>query len=197
MPFTSDKFRILLNQKPLAEKGELEKMLDVLAEGECILKKGHKIGQPDHLFTRIDDETINLQIAKLKATIKDEPVANVSVIEPVKNVDIKPEITYEDFARMDIRTATIIAAEKIEKADKLLKLTLDLGFEQRTVVSGIAEHYQPDAVIGKKVSLLANLAPRKMKGVESQGMILMAENGNGKLSFVSPDENWENGQSVK
>ena len=134
---------------------------------------------------------------KLQATIKDEPVANVSVIEPVKNVDIKPEITYEDFARMDIRTATIIAAEKIEKADKLLKLTLDLGFEQRTVVSGIAEHYQPDAVIGKKVSLLANLAPRKMKGVESQGMILMAENGNGKLSFVSPDENWENGQSVK
>ena len=79
----------------------------------------------------------------------------------------------------------------------MLKLTLDLGFEQRTVVSGIAEHYQPDAVIGKKVSLLANLAPRKMKGVESQGMILMAENRNGKLSFVSPDENWENGQSVK
>jgi len=197
MPFTSDKIRHLLNQKPLNEKGELEKMLDRLAEGECLLKKGHKIGQPDHLFTRIDDETIKSQIDKLQATIKDEPVANVSVIEPVKNVDIKPEITYEDFARMDIRTATIIAAEKIEKADKLLKLTLDLGFEQRTVVSGIAEHYQPDAVIGKKVSLLANLAPRKMKGVESQGMILMAENGNGKLSFISPDENWENGQSVK
>jgi methionyl-tRNA synthetase len=197
MPFTSDKIRILLNQKPLKEKGELEKMLDLLAEGESLLKKGHKIGLPDHLFTRIDDETIKIQIEKLQATIKDEPLANVSVTEPIKKADIKPEITYEDFDRMDIRTATIIAAEKIEKADKLLKLTLDLGFEQRTVVSGIAEHYQPDAVIGKKVSLLANLAPRKMKGVESQGMILMAENGSGKLSFVSPDENWENGQSVK
>jgi methionyl-tRNA synthetase len=98
---------------------------------------------------------------------------------------------------MDIRTATIINAEKIEKADKLLKLTLDLGFEQRTVVSGIAEHYQPEDVIGKKVSLLANLAPRKMRGVESQGMILMAENSQGKLSFISPDAGWENGQIIK
>ena len=98
---------------------------------------------------------------------------------------------------MDIRTATIIQAEKIEKADKLLKLTLDVGFEQRTVVSGIAEHFAPEEVIGQRVCLLANLAPRKMRGVESQGMILMAENGEGRLCFVSPDANWSNGQTVK
>jgi len=172
-------------------------MLDRLAEGECLLKKGHKIGHPDHLFTRIDDETIKSQIDKLEATIKDEPAANMNVSGPVKKADIKPEITYEDFAKMDIRTATIIAPFILRVVRLASKLTLDLGFEQRTVVSGIAEHYQPEAVIGKKVSLLANLTTRKMKGVESQGMILMAENGNGKLSFISPDENWQNGQSVK
>jgi methionyl-tRNA synthetase len=110
---------------------------------------------------------------------------------------MKEEINYEDFAKMDIRTATIIGAEKVEKADKLLKLTLSLGHEQRTVVSGIAQHFTPEEVIGKQVCLLANLAPRTMRGVESQGMILMAENSQGKLSFVSPSAGWENGQSVK
>lgn len=196
MPFTSDKIRVLLNQKPLKEKGELEKMLDIMAEGEPILKAKHKIGEPIHLFTRIDDETIQKQIDKLQATAISEPVAPAN--EETSNFSpLKDEIAFEDFAKLDIRTATIIAAEKIEKADKLLKLTLDLGFEQRTVVSGIAAHYSPSEVIGTKVSLLANLAPRKMKGVESQGMILMAENAEGKLSFVSPVQGWQDGQSIK
>ncbi|MBK8670663.1 MAG: methionine--tRNA ligase [Saprospiraceae bacterium] len=196
MPFTSDKIRILLNQKAIVEKGELEKMLDVLSEGDCLLKKGHKIGQAVHLFTRIDDEVIQKQMAKLQSTLVEDTAPEVPD-QPSVAEAIKPVVSYEDFVKMDIRTATIIAAEKIEKADKLLKLTLDLGFEHRTVVSGIAQHYTAEQVVGRKVSLLANLAPRKMKGVDSQGMILMAENSNGKLSFVSPDDHWENGQSIK
>lgn len=192
MPFTSDKIRVLLNQKPIEEKGELNKMLDLMCEGGVILKKGHLIGQPVHLFSRIDDDTIQQQINKLAASSHTEetPAENNAPM-------LKPEISYEDFQKMDIRTATVVAAERIEKADKLLKLTLDLGFERRTVVSGIAEHYTPENVVGRKVSLLANLAPRKMRGVESQGMILMAENGDGRLSFVSPEEGWQDGQVIK
>ena len=192
MPFTSDKIRVLLNQKPIEEKGELNKMLDLMCEGGVILKKGHLIGQPVHLFSRIDDDTIQQQINKLAASSHTEetPAQNHAPM-------LKPEISYEDFQKMDIRTATVVAAERIEKADKLLKLTLDLGFERRTVVSGIAEHYTPENVVGRKVSLLANLAPRKMRGVESQGMILMAENGDGRLSFVSPEEGWQDGQVIK
>jgi len=197
MPFTSDKIRVLLNQKAIEEKGELEKMLNKLAEGEPILKKGHKIGEPLHLFTRIDDAIIQQQIDKLNATDQNNQMSAQENTSTTPTQPVKSEINYEDFTKMDIRTATIVQAEKIEKADKLLKLTLNLGFEQRTVVSGIAEHYKPSEVIGKKVSLLANLAPRKMKGVESQGMILMAEDSKGKLSFISPDENWENGQIVR
>ncbi len=197
MPFTSDKIRVLLGQKPILEKGELEKMLDKMAEGESVLKAKHKIGAPIHLFTRIEDEVVHTQIEKLKATDQQNQDVTSEAPEIQEAAPIKDEVTYEDFVKMDIRTATIIQAERIEKADKLLKLTLDLGFEQRTVVSGIAAHYHPEEVIGKKVSLLANLAPRKMRGVESQGMILMAENSDGKLSFISPDTGWENGQIIK
>ena len=99
--------------------------------------------------------------------------------------------------KMDIRTATITEASKVKKADKLLQITLDLGFETRTVVSGIAEHYKPEDIIGQQVSLLANLAPRKIRGVESKGMILMAENSEGKLVFVAPSEDFENGSGVR
>ncbi|MFZ1749352.1 MAG: methionine--tRNA ligase [Saprospiraceae bacterium] len=200
MPFTSDKISKLLNQKPIKENGELEKMLDKLAEGEPIIKKGHKIGEPIHLFSRVDDAVIEQQITKLNDTLKDNQKDHqiIEDTKPLPNYDkIKEEISYEDFLKLDIRTATIIDAVKIEKADKLFKLTLDLGFETRTVVSGIAEHFSTDEVIGRKVSLLANLAPRKMRGVESQGMILMAENNNGDLSFVSPDAIWQNGQAIK
>ena len=112
-------------------------------------------------------------------------------------IPLKDEIQYDDFAKMDIRTATITAAERIPKADKLLKLSIDLGFEQRTVVSGIAEHFSPEEVIGQRVLLLANLAPRKLRGVDSQGMILMAENAEGKLSFVQAGEAFGPGLTVK
>lgn len=193
LPFTSDKLRQLLNTDPILEKGELEAMLEDLSEGRVLIPAGRKLQSPVHLFTRIDDQIIQTQIDKLMATDAVEPTGDDHhSFEPVKD-----EITYEDFMKMDIRSATIVGAERIPKADKLLKLTLDLGFEERTVVSGIAEHFSPEEVVGKRVSLLANLAPRKLRGVESKGMILMAENSDGKLSFVSPDNSTENGRTIK
>lgn len=193
LPFTSDKIRELLQLPLLKDAGELEKMMTNLAEGKPLIKKGHKIGDPIHLFTRIDDELIQNQITKLFHTPQDTSTNNTTA----QYTPIKPTITIDDFGKLDLRTATIIAAEKVEKSDKLLKLTLDLGLEQRTVLSGIAEHFEVDTVIGKRVTLLANLAPRKMRGVESQGMILMAENNDGKLYFVSPENEVQNGQTIK
>ena len=110
---------------------------------------------------------------------------------------MKDTIQYDDFAKMDIRTGTILTAEKMEKSKKLLKLSVDLGFETRTILSGIAEHFSAEEVVGKQVVVLANLAPRPMMGIESQGMILMAENAEGKLSFVSPADGWPGGCSVR
>jgi len=109
----------------------------------------------------------------------------------------KEEIAFDDFMKMDIRTGTILEAEKVPKTNKLLKLKIDTGIDQRTVVSGIAEYYKADDIIGKKVSILVNLAPRKLRGIESQGMILMAEDVDGKLCFVSPTEDISNGSEVK
>ena len=113
-----------------------------------------------------------------------------------KYKDLKEEIIYDDFIKNDLRVATIIEAEKVEKADKLLKLTLDVGFETRTVVSGIALYFKPEEILGKKVTLLANLAPRKLKGIESKGMILMSENEDGSLQFVAAPEGAENGATI-
>lgn len=189
LPFTSDKIRELMNLSKIKEKGELEALLTALSEGEKLVEADHKIGEPLHLFSRIEDEVIETQITKLHGT-KSE---NKS--EENKN-PIKETITYDDFTKLDLRTATILSAEKVEKADKLLKLELDLGFEKRTVVSGIAEYHNPEDIIGKKVTLLANLAPRKIKGIESKGMILMAANSEGHLTFVSANDDWENGSSI-
>ena len=109
----------------------------------------------------------------------------------------KDEITFDDFSKLDIRLGKILTAEKVEKADKLLKMTVDMGIDQRTIVSGIAEHYCTEEVIGKTVQVLINLAPRKIRGVESQGMILMAENENGELSFMSPEKDFGKGGDVR
>ena len=112
-------------------------------------------------------------------------------------IPAKDNINYETFAAMDIRTGTILTAEKVAKTKKLLKLTIDTGIDQRTVVSGIAEYYEPEAIIGQKVSILVNLEPREIKGIVSQGMILMAENSEGKLSFVAPVDDLHNGSVVR
>lgn len=194
LPFTSDKINTLVNLPHADDHSGLLTLLDSLSEGEHILEAGHKIGTPDHIFSRIDDSVIEAQIEKLKANAKQKVAASTES----NSIPIKEEITFDDFMKMDIRTATITDASKVKKADKLLQITLDLGFETRTVVSGIAEHYQPEDIIGQQVSLLANLAPRKIRGVESKGMILMAEDSSGKLVFVAPSEDgFENGSGVR
>lgn len=187
LPFTSAKIRGIL-QLPKLENGDLVKMLDDLAIGDLLIPNGHKIGESLHIFTRLDDELIEAQIQKLQAS-KVVPVA------PVEKV-ASPIIQFDDFTKLDLRVATVVSAEKVKKADKLLKIGLDLGNEQRTVVSGIAKDYKPEDIIGKQVTLLANLAPRKIRGVESQGMILMAADAEDKLCFINPDEEWEKGSRI-
>ena len=189
LPFTSDKLRGMLKLDKVKESGELLQLLDILAEGSDILPAGHKIGKSSHLFNRIKDETIQDQLDKL--------YASKSANQSNSYEEVKPEVEFEDFSKLDIRTGSIISAEKMPKAKKLLKIEVDLGFEQRTVVSGIAQHYKSEEIIGKQVLVLVNLKPRKLRGVESQGMILMAEDANGVLTFVSPEKQWEPGHAVK
>ena len=152
-----------------------------------LINENHIINEPRILFQKIEDEKIDEQIKKLKN--QDQ--------KPNKYPPMKEEITFDEFSKMDLRVGTITAAEKIEKADKLLKLTVDTGIDVRTVVSGIAEHFKPKEVIGQKVSILLNLAPRKIRGVESQGMILMAETEMGELAFVSPTKEIDAGNTIR
>lgn len=195
IPFTSPKIRRLLNLDPV-KNGDLQIALDHLAAGEPLLAAGHQIGEPELLFAKIHDrkdqsrlEIVNRQKAKLEAILAAE--------KGEEREPIKAEIQYDDFAKIDLRTGNILAAEKVEKADKLLKLTIDLGSEKRTVVSGIAEFFTPEEVIGQQIVLVANLAPRKLRGILSQGMILMAEDSEGKLGFVSPQDGMGNGFVVR
>jgi methionyl-tRNA synthetase len=177
----------------------VDKMLDWENAGKIkLLSVGYSLRAPELLFRKVEDAEINEQLEKLKVKSqqsKMETGLNTSTTEKSHDA-LKPEIVYDDFAKMDFRTGTIIAAEKVEKADKLLKLEIDLGFEKRTVVSGIALLYKPEDIIGKQVTVVANLAPRKMRGIESKGMILMAEDSSGKLVFVSPSEATGNGSTV-
>ena len=182
LPFTSKKLFELLNIKPLNWPA---------ASKTDNMVSGHIINKDELLFSKIEDAEIQKQLDKLEKN-KLENLANG------KPLEIKTETTFDDFSKMDIRTATIIAAEAVPKTDKLLKLLIDTGVDKRVVVSGIAQFFKPENIIGQKVCLLANLAPRKIKGIESQGMILMAENSNGELTFVSPIKNdIENGSVVK
>jgi methionyl-tRNA synthetase len=153
-----------------------------------LLENGHQLNEASILIAKIDDAFVEAQVEKLK----ESSAMNTSKFEPQKE-----EVAFDDFTKMDIRIGEILAAEKVPKADKLLKITVDTGLDKRTVVSGIAEHYAPEDIIGRKVSILMNLAPRKIRGVESQGMILMAENAEGKLSFVSPEEGFAAGGEVR
>jgi methionyl-tRNA synthetase len=194
LPFSSDKIQGLLNM-PEVQNGDLVEILERLKDGNPILEAGGQIGEPSLLFAKINDrkDTSRLEIVNAQ---KEKLVVALEAKKASERAPVKDEITFEDFTKLDIRTGTIIEAEKIEKADKLLKIKVDLGFEERTVVSGIAKFFKPEDIIGQQVLLLANLAPRKMRGVESQGMILMAENEKGELSFVSPKEGWGNGFGV-
>lgn len=142
----------------------------------------HQLGQPELLYKNVEDDEIDRQVQKLRKTeMENEQPA--SAVKPLKS-----QITIDDFAKLDIRVGKVLAAEKMEKSNKLLKLTVDTGVDQRTVLSGIAQHYSPEEMVGKQVTLIANLAPRKMMGIESQGMILMAEDVDGKLRLLQPNE---------
>ncbi len=170
LPFTSAKLFKMLNLSPLKWSH---------AKNSNNISAGHKINEnPEILFTKIEDEQVIAQVNKLEESKKLNAASSVTLAPAL------PEITYEDFSKLDIRVGTILEAERVPKTDKLLKLTIDTGLDKRTVVSGIAEWYKPEDAIGKKVSILVNLAPRKIKGIESKGMILMAENPQGELSFV-------------
>jgi methionyl-tRNA synthetase len=182
LPFTADKLMKMLNYG-----GHLWED----AGSINLLKRGHQLNEPTLLFSKIEDEEVQAQIDKLNDSKTANAEANAAL------VPAKDNIQFDDFAAMDIRVATIIAAEKVEKTKKLLKLTVNTGLDERTVVSGIAEYYQPEDIIGQQVSLLVNLAPREIKGIVSQGMILMAEDSHGKLTFVSPTGKFENGSVVR
>jgi methionyl-tRNA synthetase len=156
-----------------------------------LLKPGHLIDKPGLLFEKIEDEAIQRQISKLESTKK----ANESASEKI--LPSKDPVTFDDFSKVDIRTATILEAEKVPKTTKLLKLKIDTGLDVRTIVSGIAEYYDPESIIGRQISIVANLEPRKIKGIESKGMILMAEDKDGKLVMVAPADKVSNGSAIK
>ncbi|MCQ2160296.1 MAG: methionine--tRNA ligase [Bacteroidales bacterium] len=167
---------------------------DVLGN-DNLLPEGHQLAQAELLFAKIEDDAINAQLARLDA-IRAEREA-VAKAEAAKQVaPQKEECTYEDFEKMDIRTATVLEAVKVPKTDKLLKLTIDTGIDKRTIVSGIAEYYSPEDMVGKQIVILANLKPRIIRGIESHGMILMAKQGDGKMRFVTPQEAVVNGAQV-
>jgi methionyl-tRNA synthetase len=178
----------------------VDKILDWENAGKPkLVSVGYSLRAPELLFRKIEDDEVNEQVEKLKnKKINLEntaPKASTTETEE-KAKDIKSEIQFDDFAKIDLKIGTIMSAEKVEKADKLLKLEVDLGFEKRTIVSGIALHFNAEDIIGKQVVVVANLAPRKMRGIESQGMILMAEDKAGKLHFINPDTVIDTGSAV-
>jgi methionyl-tRNA synthetase len=180
----------------------VEKMLEWENGGKPkLLSVGYSLRPPELLFRKIDDAEITVQLDKLNAKTKmDTTLPQAEAPTPLETPAlpaVQPDIVFDDFAKIDLRVGTILAAEKVEKADKLLKLTVDLGVDTRTIVSGIAQHFLPDNIVGKQVVVVANLAPRKMRGIESQGMILMAEDAAGKLHFVSPETAINAGAGVK
>ena len=187
LPFTSAKLRQMLN----IASGTLEMSWSDIVSKEILIPAGHQIGEAELLFSKIEDDAIQKQIDKLIASKKANEAAS-KTLEPQKGV-----ITFDDFTKLDIRVGTILEAEKMPKAKKLLVLKVDTGIDVRTIVSGIAESFTAEEVVGKKVTVLVNLAPRELRGVESQGMILMTENTEGKLIFVNPDDsNAPNGLQI-
>lgn len=190
LPFTSEKLKRMLQLGAITWE-------NLKTNATELLKAGHRIGTAELLFEKIEDAAIEKQLQRLENT----KLANQQEAQANTEVTVAPQkefISYDDFAKMDIRIGTILEAEKMPKADKLLILKVDTGIDQRTIVSGIAQSFAPEEIIGKKVTVLVNLAPRKLRGVESQGMILMVENSEGKYTFINPDtEGIANGTEVK
>ena len=160
-----------------------------------LLPEGHQLNKPSLLFSVIEDEVVDTQIARLEK-IRAEREAAAKAAEAKIVTPQKAECSFDDFEKMDIRTATVLEAERVPKTDKLLKLTIDTGIDKRVIVSGIAEYYTPEEMVGKQICILANLAPRKIRGIESKGMILMARQNDGKMRFVTPQETLANGAEI-
>lgn len=195
LPFTAKKMCYLMKV--------VDKMLDWENAGKMkLLSVGYSLRAPELLFRKIEDTEIAEQLEKLRSAVANKEkenameASNQPVIEEKKEAPVKPEIVFDDFAKIDLKVGKIVSAEKVEKADKLLKLSVDLGFETRTIVSGIALHFTPEEIVGKQVTVVTNLAPRKMRGIESNGMILMAEDSNGKLHFINPETDINAGAGV-
>lgn len=206
LPFTARKMMHMMKV--------VERMLEWENGGKLrLLSTGYSLREPELLFRKIEDTEVKAQIEKLNSgkALSSEKAAEKEIIREKKTViseqavenkteedsPLKSEITIDDFAKIDLKVGTILSAEKVEKADKLLNLQIDLGFEKRTIISGIAQHFSPEEIIGKQVVVVANLAPRKMRGIESNGMILMAEDKEGKLFFVQPETVIGNGSEVR
>lgn len=182
LPFTAKKLQQMLN----IDVHEWNK------GGACdLLKAGDKINPAEYLFVKIEDEAVAAQVKKLE----DAKKANMMNNAPAK--EAKPDISYDDFQKMDLRICTVLAAEKVAKTKKLLKLKVNTGVDEREIVSGIAEYYEPENLVGKQVLMLINLAPKEIKGVASHGMVLMAENANGELSLVQPAKELKAGSTVQ
>ena len=223
LPFSAEKLRGILNVGILAgtdhragEEGAVSVNIYTASEGAALhtgvtydgitlswddlgnaslLPAGHQLNPATLLFGKIEDEVVDAQIARLEA-IRAEREAAAKAAEAAVVTPQKEECTFDDFEKMDIRTATVLEAERVPKTDKLLKLTIDTGIDQRVIVSGIAEHYSPEDMVGKQICILANLAPRKIRGIESKGMILMARQNDGKMRFVTPAETLCNGAEI-
>jgi methionyl-tRNA synthetase len=191
LPFTSKKLREILNMG--------KSNWEALGQSS-ILESGHKLNEARLLFEKIEDSEIEFQINKLNNTkesnnTNDAGQAASQPLQPTA-LPLKEECSYDDFMKMDIRTATVLEAKRVPKTDKLLELTIDTGLDKRTIVSGIAEYYTAEEMVGKQICILANLAPRKIKGIESRGMILMAKEENGKMKIVTPEERLSDGSSI-
>ena len=182
MPFSSEKLLTMFNVQKSTWNDVESKFV--------LIETGHQINEASLLFSKIEDDVIEAQIQKLENTKQSNKKTNPNA-NPMKD-----EIQFDDFSKIDLRTATILTAEKVEKADKLLKFTVDTGVDVRTVVSGVAESFSQEELVGKQVMILLNLAPRKIRGIESQGMFLLTTKPDGKLSFVTPDETVENGIEI-
>ncbi len=186
LPHTAKKLKAMLNKNDLNWNELLQ---------QNILQSGHQMNKAEILYKQVEDEEIQKQLDRLQKIKTENELSNKPQTLNLK--EVKPDITYEDFEKLDLRVGKILEAEKVPKADKLLKLIVDLGFEKRTILSGIAEYYKPEELVGKNVTVVANLAPRKIRGIESQGMLLMAGNDFGKLFIVLPENEIEAGSVVK
>ena len=178
LPHTSKKLKDMLQLEKLTSPLNWQSVV----EEEVLMPTGHEVGKSELLFAKIEDKTIQKQLDKLEQTKQENLETTATNVEPAKEM-----CTFDDFMKMDLRVGTILEAEKMPKADRLLVLKVDTGLDVRTIVSGLAEHFNPEDIIGKRVTVLVNLAPRKLRGVESEGMILMTENEEGGLVFINPD----------